>query len=323
MNKRKFAGSIIAAVSALSLCSVPYVSAFEAPSDIELYIGSIELDTDEISGGMTVDVPLIMENNPGFVSVSFIIQLDSRLQFEDMNAVSTSADGFGNISISTRNGWENVIEVNGFARDVFKFEGNGQIAELHIVIPEGTQAGVYPIDILAQYDNRETSIITENSAKARFGSECFSVLESGGITVNAPYIPPPPPPPAEPQQPPDNNVPVNQPQQNNEPASQAETKETTAVATAVLTTKVTASATNTTKKATERPTSSSAVTTTETTSAAEITSTSAASSSTTNVKSENDKEKSNSRMLIPIIAATVAVIAAAIGIVVKKKGVNK
>ncbi len=318
MNKRKITGGILAAVTALSFCTAPYALAFDAPSDIELHIGDTELSTDEVSGGMIVNVPLYLDNNPGFIALGFIVKLDSRLQFEDMNAVASSAEGFGDISVGTKADWGNIIEINGFAHNIFKFEGNGQIAELHIVIPEGTQAGTYPIELLAQYDDRETSIITENSASAYFGPESFSVLEAGNITISEPYSPPPPPPETQPQ---NSNEPAKEPQQNNEPETQAQTKQTTAAATAVSTNKTT-TVSDTTKKASETLTSSSSVvTTTETTaSTAEETTSTALTSKAEKV---NKKEKSAGKMLIPIIAATVAVIAAAVGIIVKKKGVNK
>ena len=317
MNKEKFLGGIFATAAAVSCCTEMYAFAVDAPSDIELRIGNVTISTEELNGEMIVSVPVTIQNNPGFVELGFLVELDSRLNFEDYNAIESSAYGFGNINVGTMNGWNNTIEVNGYANNVRKFEENGQIAELHIVIPDGIQTGIYPISLLSECGSSKMGIILENFGDSTFGSESFSVLESGSITIKAPDAPPPPPL----ENPPQSYEPAPEPQ-NDGNDGKTETQVQTSVSAAV-TSSAASSAVSVTQKTTLEKTTSSATetTSTETTVTTEK-ETKESSTSSTTVKSENNEDKPNSKMLIPIIAATAIVIAAAVGIMVKKKGVK-
>ncbi|SEH79120.1 hypothetical protein SAMN02910265_02715 [Ruminococcus flavefaciens] len=284
---------------------------YEAPSDIEVSVGSCEIDRSQLSGDTIVELPVSINNNCGFVSLNVLFELDSRLSFAGDYEAAAKAKKLTGVNIYNCYDSGNTIsacfEVSGRSR----FTDNGEIGALRVSIPENTPAGEYGISMPDSAGEFEVMIFTYNSNDAMFGRECFSALNGGSIIITDKYH--------EDQSDSGSNEEENNAQQ---PAAEAEDtgEKASAVTTAESTTTVTSS-TSTAFKTTSTVSSTSSDRSSETQTTAAVTS-SVETSSADEVKSDLKKGR-NRNMFAPVLAASLLVIGAAVVFVVKKGGKSK
>lgn len=185
MKRSKFIFGIISAFTTLMLCMSSYVTAFayEAPKDIELYIGTTEISKAELREDTIVELPLYIRNNPGLMSFSVVIALDDGPEFRKYYEVSPTSPNISNIPIHEFSGTDRVISALIMSGGQGKFYDNGEIAKISVIVPKNTPAGRYEIEFLRRYEDEEMDVLAANSYDAFFGSECFSKLAGGAVIV--------------------------------------------------------------------------------------------------------------------------------------------
>lgn len=320
--RNRIIGSMIPALATLSLCTYSCIAAYayEAPSNIELSIGTVEINKEALHGDTIVEVPVYLQNNPGLLSLRLVIALDNGIGFEKYYEVNAAVDSISNINIYECTGTEQVISADIMSKGQGKFYDNGQIVNLRIAIPENAASGRYSIRFANGYDDRYIEVLVGNSFDALFGVECFSKLEEGAVIIKEPDItvPPPQEPVYEPSEQ-DTDSHLHQNEQT-ETTKDITPSETTVISTSVSE-KTTTSTTVTSKKVEilEEIDDIS-----ETDLVTELTST--VSTSAANAEAAADKKQSEERtskkFLIPAIIAAVIAAVAAVGFIVKKKSGN-
>lgn len=330
MNTKRLISSVIPVITAVTMCTSSYISAYavEAPSGIEVEIGTVELNKEDLHGDTVVDVPVYIRNNPGFMALALVYELNPWLSY-DGDEIESDCYEVSDISIYRCRGTDKIMSADIMTRGSSKVQGDCEVAHLRVVVPGNLDVGSYYIRFANGYDNEFFSILVEDSLDACFGPECFSRCDEGAVIIKNADSPAPPPPPPPPQQ---QNV--QEPQvQNNDPAPQQNVQQNTAenplpsdASAEQTTTSGTTGTTSATSKTT-KTTSSTAKTTAET--ASETTETESSTSMvqtstvavTTEVKKQNDKRE-NHNILAAAIASAAAVAAIAAGLIIKKKRDN-
>ncbi len=330
MNTKRLISSVIPAITAVTMCTSSYISAYavEAPSGIEVEIGTVELNKEDLHGDTVVDVPVYIRNNPGFLALALVYELNPWLSY-DGDEIESDCYEVSDISIYRCRGTDKIMSADIMTRGSSKVQGDCEVAHLRVVVPGNLDVGSYYIRFANGYDNEFFSILVEDSLDACFGPECFSRCDEGAVIIKNADSPAPPPPPPPPQQ---QNV--QEPQvQNNDTAPQQNVQQNTAenslpsdASAEQTTTSGTTGTTSATSKTT-KTTSSTAKTTAET--ASETTETESSTSMvqtstvavTTEVKKQNDKRE-NHNILAAAIASAAAVAAIAAGLIIKKKRGN-
>ena len=329
MNTKRLISSVIPVITAVTMCTSSYISAYavEAPSGIEVEIGTVELNKEDLHGDTVVDVPVYIRNNPGFLALALVYELNPWLSY-DGDEIESDCYEVSDISIYRCRGTDKIMSADIMTRGSSKVQGDCEVAHLRVVVPGNLDVGSYYIRFANGYDNEFFSILVEDSLDACFGPECFSRCDEGAVIIkNADSPAPPPPPPPQQQN-------VQEPQvQNNDPAPQQNVQQNTAenslpsdASAEQTTTSETTGTTSATSKTT-KTTSSTAKTTAET--ASETTETESSTSMvqtstaavTTEVKKQNDKRE-NHNILAAAIASAAAVAAIAAGLIIKKKRDN-
>jgi|GEM_PF-2249530 len=329
MNTKRLISSVIPVITAVTMCTSSYISAYavEAPSGIEVEIGTVEINKEDLHGDTVVDVPVYIRNNPGFLALALVYELNPWLSY-DGDEIESDCYEVSDISIYRCRGTDKIMSADIMTRGSSKVQGDCEVAHLRVVVPGNLDVGSYYIRFANGYDNEFFSILVEDSLDACFGPECFSRCDEGAVIIkNADSPAPPPPPPPQQQN-------VQEPQvQNNDPAPQQKVQQNTAenplpsdASAEQTTTSGTTGTTSATSKTT-KTTSSTAKTTAET--ASEITETESSTSMvqtstaavTTEVKKQNDKRE-NHNILAAAIASAAAVAAFAAGLIIKKKRDN-
>ncbi len=330
MNTKRLISSVIPAITAVTMCTSSYISAYavEAPSGIEVEIGTVELNKEDLHGDTVVDVPVYIRNNPGFLALALVYELNPWLSY-DGDEIESDRYEVSDISIYRCRGTDKIMSADIMTRGSSKVQGDCEVAHLRVVVPGNLEVGSYYIRFANGYDNEFFSILVEDSLDACFGPECFSRCDEGAVIIKNADSPAPPPPPPPPQQ---QNV--QEPQvQNNDPAPQQNVQQNTAEnplpsdASAEQTTTSGTTGTTSAASKTTKTTSSTAKTTAET--ASETTETESSTSMvqtstvavTTEVKKQNDKRE-NHNILAAAIASATAVAAIAAGLIIKKKRGN-
>lgn len=330
MNTKRLISSVIPVITAVTMCTSSYISAYavEAPSGIEVEIGTVEINKEDLHGDTVVDVPVYIRNNPGFLALALVYELNPWLSY-DGDEIESDCYEVSDISIYRCRGTDKIMSADIMTRGSSKVQGDCEVAHLRVVVPGNLDVGSYYIRFANGYDNEFFSILVEDSLDACFGPECFSRCDEGAVIIKNADSPAPPPPPPPPQQ---QNV--QEPQvQNNDPAPQQNVQQNTAenplpsdASAEQTTTSGTTGTTSATSKTT-KTTSSTAKTTAET--ASETTETESSTSMvqtstvavTTEVKKQNDKRE-NHNILAAAIASAAAVAAIAAGLIIKKKRGN-
>ena len=330
MNTKRLISSVIPVITAVTMCTSSYISAYavEAPSGIEVEIGTVELNKEDLHGDTVVDVPVYIRNNPGFLALALVYELNPWLSY-DGDEIESDCYEVSDISIYRCRGTDKIMSADIMTRGSSKVQGDCEVAHLRVVVPGNLDVGSYYIRFANGYDNEFFSILVEDSLDACFGPECFSRCDEGAVIIKNADSPAPPPPPPPPQQ---QNV--QEPQvQNNDPAPQQNVQQNTAEnplpsdASAEQTTTSGTTGTTSVSSKTTKSTSSTAKTTAET--ASETTETESSTSMvqtstaavTTEVKKQNDKRE-NHNILAAAIASAAAVAAIAAGLIIKKKRDN-
>lgn len=331
MNTKRLISSVIPVITAVTMCTSSYISAYavEAPSGIEVEIGTVEINKEDLHGDTVVDVPVYIRNNPGFLALALVYELNPWLSY-DGDEIESDCYEVSDISIYRCRGTDKIMSADIMTRGSSKVQGDCEVAHLRVVVPGNLDVGSYYIRFANGYDNEFFSILVEDSLDACFGPECFSRCDEGAVIIknaDSPASPPPPPQPPQQQN-------VQEPQvQNNDPAPQQNVQQNTAenslpsdASAEQTTTSGTTGTTSATSKTT-KTTSSTAKTTAET--ASETTETESSTSMvqtstvavTTEVKKQNDKRE-NHNILAAAIASAAAVAAIAAGLIIKKKRDN-
>lgn len=313
MRKCVVFGGIAAALAFAPVGAVCGAGDYEAPSGIELSIGDIDIDRADLSGDRILEVPVYIGNNSGFVSVEMLIELDGRLRFDEDIELGTRAEEMSGVHIMHYMDMDNKVTAKFTTKKYSRFTDDGEIGYLRVVVPEDTPQGRYDIWLSSSPDEGHM-LLTHNSYDAWFGSQCFSQLTGGSITVrdkNAEAQPEQ----AAPQH--EDNGQRNEETQSSSSDNNDNGREA-ALTTAVTTAATTAKTTKTTKKTTAA--ASSAITDTEKGTSA-VTS---AASETTVTSAEAEVGKTNKDhkvkdLLIPVIIATVIALGTACFIVRKRR----
>ena len=330
MNTKRLISSVIPVITAVTMCTSSYISAYavEAPSGIEVEIGTVELNKEDLHGDTVVDVPVYIRNNPGFLALALVYELNPWLSY-DGDEIESDCYEVSDISIYRCRGTDKIMSADIMTRGSSKVQGDCEVAHLRVVVPGNLDVGSYYIRFANGYDNEFFSILVEDSLDACFGPECFSRCDEGAVIIKNADSPAPPPPPPPPQQ---QNV--QEPQvQNNDPAPQQNVQQNTAenplpsdASAEQTTTSGTTGTTSVPSKTTKTTSSTAKITaetaseTTETESSTSMVQTSTA-AVTTEVKKQNDKRE-NHNILAAAIASAAAVAAIAAGLIIKKKRDN-
>ena len=267
-----------------------------------------------------MEVPVYIGNSSGFCSVEMLIELDSRLRFDEESELGTRTADVSGVHISHYMELENTVTAKFTSKSKTRVTENGEIGFLRVMLSEDTPAGRYDIWLSSSPDE-EHMLLTHNSYDAWFGSECFSQLRGGSITVkdgstvpqneqSAPHH--------------EENVQRNEAPQsgsssdNNEKSSEPAAAVTTAATTAVTAAQTTAaSKTTVTVSVSSKAAASSTSETTATATASTVTAV------TTETAAENhDTKTKDKNLLIPVIAATVIALGTAC-FIVRKGGRSK
>lgn len=311
MIKCVFFGGAAAALVFAPVGAVCAAGDYEAPSGIELSIGDIEIDRADLSGGRLVEVPVYIGNSSGFCSVEMLIELDSRLRFDEESELGTRTADVSGVHISHYRELENTVTAKFTSKKNTRVTEDGEIGFLRVLLSEDTPVGKYDI-WLSCSPNEGHMLLTHNSYDSWFGSECFSQLRGGSITVKdgdteiqpeqaAPHH--------------EDNGQRNEALQsscssdNNEKSSEAASAVTTAAA-------VTSSQTTTASETTVTVSVTSTAAVSSTSEAVPSYSAAVTAAVTTETAAANDNTKHKSKdLLIPVIAATVIALGTACFIV--------
>jgi hypothetical protein len=315
----KLVNSIInlaAAAALLPACVCVYAQAdYEAPSDIEVSVGSYEIDRSQLGGDTLVEIPIYINNNCGFVSLNVLFELDSRLSFAGDYEAAARAKKLSGVNIyrcyDSGNAVSTCFEASGRSR----FSDNGEIGVLRVNIPANTPAGEYGISMPDSAGDFEVMIFTHNSDDALFGRECFSALNGGSIIVTDKSR----------EGTADHSDSGGNEEADNiqqpEPEADGSSDKAADANDAEKSTSTTASSTSTVTKTTSTVRSTISSESSETKTTASVTS--VTETNTSGDEKHDLKKGKNRNMLAPIIAASLLLIGAAVAFVVKKGGRSK
>lgn len=185
MIKKHIACLLTAVVLALGIFGGLTVSAEDennaenAPSDIELSIGTVEINKSDLQEDTVAEVPLTIKNNPEFVSLDFALELDRGLSYADSSAADRK-------DISEVKQYYDEIPVEGCS--LFKIvadgkvSGDGELMRLRIKIPKDLSAGTYRI-VFSEAGRSRLSILTDNESGTAFGEGSFSKTLNGAVII--------------------------------------------------------------------------------------------------------------------------------------------
>lgn len=317
MNRFTISAALSAALLLSPVYSITAAAEFTAPSDIELTMGSAELDRTEGSGDELVEIPIYISNNPGFISLAILFRIDDRLSYDSDYAVEAEDNGLSGVSMRTVDDGEKVLMTCFNSHGSERYKLDGRIGTLRVRVPADIGDGSYGISFLEAYSDNDLQIFTYNNREAVFGSECFSVLEGASITVKSP-LPEPPPQREQAQgggqgnggqsggesvQTAADTAPAAE---NTEAAVKTTTEAVTAVAdTTVITTKVT-------KAATSAKTTSAAGT-------SAIINTSVSATTETETETDRTETRNKGDIIIPVLIATLIAVGGAMGVALRKR----
>ena len=310
----------LAAAAAVMMCFVctPSVtaSAYDAPSDIMLSLGSVQLERSQLSGDTLVELPIYIENNPGFSSLNMIFEIDENLSFDKEYEADVAADELGGVGIYRCDESGKTIsicfETDGKRK---RFTDDGHIGDLRLRVPQDIPDGSYDISFRESSGSFRMLIYTYNDFDAEFGAECFSQMQGGSVSIEAP--------PAQEirrEQSGGSPAPVQSSEQTAAPTGTAESEQVSSseAPSSDGSAVTTAAAVTTTSVSTTKTTSTAARSTTSTTAA----STSAAetsSSARTSAPTGMTETRKRGGLPFPAIIAAVIGAAAAVGLASRKR----
>ena len=181
--------------------------------DVKLSVDTVEVDINSIPENREVQVGVNIENNPGFLGMSFCIELDDNIEYDELKLFMYGKE---NIGICYGFHSENkIISLDLINDDIESLNWvNGKIFNLTLIIPETCKSGdYYSIKPILNYQDENgsfnASFNRENSFDTIMGKENFAEPVAGGIRIVGEQHQEQPP--------------VQEPEQNNpEPAQPAE-----------------------------------------------------------------------------------------------------
>ena len=318
MNRLTIPAALSAALLLSPVYSITAAAEFTAPSDIELSMGSAELDRTERGGDELVEIPVYISNNPGFISLAIIFRIDDRLSYDSDYAVEAEDNGLSGVSMRTVDDGGKVLMTCFNSHGSERYKQDGRIGTLRVRVPADIGDGSYGISFLEAYSDNDLQIFTYNNREAVFGAECFSVLEGASITVRT-SLPEPPPQQREQAQ---GNGQGTAGQSGGESVqtaaeaapdgngTEAPAKTTTeAVTAAAVTTVIT---TNVTKAATSAKETSSAGT-------SAMINTSASATTETEAETDRTETRKKGDIIIPVLIATLIAVGGAMSVALRRR----
>lgn len=216
---------LIGSVSPVFFCDTDVVSC-EKVYDVNLKIETVNVDINNIPSDRKIQVPVYIENNPGFIVMFLAVKRDLRLGYDQFSMSEYNHDIFS-VASSIPNEWEEVIAYDIGENDISKlYSDNGTLLTLDFILPENISPGdFYSLEFSDNFSGRERPcFFQENSFDGNFGRDNFGSLTSGGIRITgqqeAPAQEPAQEPTQEPSQAPQENKPSGDSSQNNSPAGQ-------------------------------------------------------------------------------------------------------
>lgn len=179
----------VTATVALSLC--PEKISAEEPEElynIALSIETVEVDINDIPENREIKVGVYIENNPGFLGLSFILEKDSRLgrtehfMFERTNrSLGITFHEF----INNHNVTGIILSPNDLENLCYD---NGILISAKVLLPENVSVGdFYSLNFLDYYEDEQTNrvpaLARENSFDAWRVNKDFSGFSNGGIRI--------------------------------------------------------------------------------------------------------------------------------------------
>lgn len=323
------------AFSALYIADAPDIRC-EETYNVLLRAETVEIDINDIPENREVEVGIWIDNNPGFLTISYILEWNNKLSYDPLLSFWCNLDEL-NISNSDFNNNPSAVHIGQAYKDVNSlYYENGKISSIKLRVPDDIKIGdYYEVNFLGNYsDSRrecETFFRKENSFDSYYGPENFAPFINGGIRIvgtesspaPVPETPPQQAAPPEPSQPQPNaaapDAPAPENNQNTEAANQTESAVNT---TASVQTTVTSASVTTTSEVTT-VTENTTVTETLSETSAEHSATMITSSvSETTVPGTEKSEDKKTNGLPYIIALAAAGAALVIGIITKKKKEN-
>ena len=331
-------------VSALSVALISIASAYvmdvdevmgEEVYNVQLKVETVEVDINEIPENREIEVGISIDNNPGFLGLSYLVEIDGRLTYDRLLSYSCNLDLFSLYMVYFDNN-PSVINLGQTLLDFSaQFHENTRLSTIKLVLPDELCVGdFFEIKLLSMFsDDSKTCGVCfrrENSFDSFYGPENFAPFINGGIRIVGQEPEPvqeptqesePPVQPLEPEIAPPQ--PAEDNQQNNN-VQQKDITETPAPVTEVPTTETTTETTSTTTVTTVLETTVSTTVSTTETEKTTTEETTVLETTVTEVSENNTDDGKEKKNIIPIIVAGIAVITAVItGVIFRKKKENK
>lgn len=154
--------------------------------DVKLSVDTVEVDINSIPENREVQVGVNIENNPGFLGMSFLLELDSRIEYDEYKLFLNE----NKVSITCgmcENG--TIMDITAANRNIESlYEDNGVFCYMTLKIPEDCQSGdYYSIRPFLNYNDGymeyNAHINRENSFETIMGRENFAEPVAGGIRI--------------------------------------------------------------------------------------------------------------------------------------------
>ncbi len=181
--------SIVAVITVLFCVTVPEVSdvgaAVEGGTDIRLKLQRKTIDIDDIPDDRIVSLDISIENNTQIDAIGFIIEKDSRLEYNGYDVFQGVNSLVGGSSHNTFN-TQNILFTNVFFADDL-YEDNGVFGQLKIKLPDKSNIKVgdhYQIKFVPSYETLKPRVaVLVPEAKILDGAEYFGGFEDGEIEI--------------------------------------------------------------------------------------------------------------------------------------------
>lgn len=155
--------------------------------DVKLSVDTVEVDINSIPENREVQVGVNIENNPGFLGMSFLIELDSRIEYDELKIFLNE----NNVGISYNYMCNNNKIINCVInnRDIDSlYEDNGVLYFMTLKIPNDCKSGdYYNIRPILSYQDTDyyydSHLNRENSFDTIMGRENFAEPVAGGIRI--------------------------------------------------------------------------------------------------------------------------------------------
>ena len=184
-------------VSALSVALISIASAYVMDADevmgeevynVQLKVETVEVDINEIPENREVRVGVSIDNNPGFLVLYYLLEIDNRLKYHSFDRIETDLSQFcAGFSEAFSN--EKIWRIsNIFIKSDNIYYDNDEILIIKFFLPDEVKIGdYYEIKLLSEYhngdDNWTSGFARENVIGEDCGPENFAPFINGGIRI--------------------------------------------------------------------------------------------------------------------------------------------